>query len=249
MALNIGSVLGLIGGSPIQKAGKVVIEKLKAAKTLEAGGMKNMLSSVLQNGPSEILKNPLGAITGQMGGTLTSAVSALTGRAGMDGLVNSLTGTNGLQSAITSLQGATGALSGLTSAGTGQFGLSDLIGHSGIISNLGSALPSSMTMAKAAAPLNLESAVNSMNAAIPGIVNQVIAGTMTPAAATATVNQYTSTINTALNDSNTALSNGQNKAGDLCNVIVAVSACSGAPVDPELTTVMRKIVKTEVVIT
>jgi hypothetical protein len=249
MALNIGSVLGLIGGSPIQKAGKVVIEKLKAAKTLEAGGMKGLLGNVLQNGPGEILKNPMSAINGQMGSTLTSALGALSGKSGMDGLINSISGSGGLQSAMSSLQSVTGSLSGLTSPGAGQFGLSDLIGHSGIISNVGSSLPNVMSMANASGPLNMESSISAMNTAIPGMISRVVAGTMTPEAATNTINQYTNTINNTITASNTAISTGQNKSGDLCNVITAVCAATGAPMDPELTVVMKKIVKTEVVIT
>jgi len=56
--LSMGSVLGMMGSVPVTKSADVIINKLKAAKTLEAGDVSGLQNSNLMNGLKGLMKSP-----------------------------------------------------------------------------------------------------------------------------------------------------------------------------------------------
>jgi hypothetical protein len=254
MPIEFGQVLGMIGGSPILKAGKVVIEKLKAAKTTDPGGSGNVLESLLKNGPGSVVRNPMGAVNSLMSTNLQSAVTSLAGNGGASGLLSAL-GSGNPAAALTSVGGATnltdamnqfksmtGAMSGLTNPGTGQVGLMDMIGHSSVTSGVPN-LPANMSLATVMAPLNMQSSVQAMATSLPQMAAAVNAGTQTAAAATTTVQGYTNQINAALAASAAAVSNVQTMGQTVAGVtMMSVALSSPEVLDPSLVTQLKAII-------
>lgn len=77
MNFNLGSMMGMMGGAPVTKAGTVIIEKLKAAKTMEPGEMGGIMDSGLINGLSGILKNPMSGSGGKAKQATTDAQASV----------------------------------------------------------------------------------------------------------------------------------------------------------------------------
>jgi hypothetical protein len=56
--MSMGSVLGMMGSVPVTKSADVIINKLKAAKTLEAGDVSGLQNSNLMNGLKGLMQSP-----------------------------------------------------------------------------------------------------------------------------------------------------------------------------------------------
>ena len=77
MAFNLTSMMGMF--RPTMKSNDVIINKLKAAKTTEPGGMEDTMQKVLQDGLQKMLQNPSGGSGGKAKqNTQAAASQALT---------------------------------------------------------------------------------------------------------------------------------------------------------------------------
>lgn len=199
----------LLDGSPHKKVPSAIFENLPLAKLLQGGDVSGLLQKVLADGNlSSVLQNPMAGLTqglqslaGQAATQLQSALGS-----GASGLISALTGSSGLTSALSSLQAAGDNLVGLTN---GQAGLFALAGHDSLLSMLGNAAPSALSAANVLAPTASGDLLNAITAALPTLVQNVIAGSMSVADATAWVQAQTANVQAPVTASANALSQGQ----------------------------------------
>jgi hypothetical protein len=65
MSFGLGSMLGMMGSVPVTKSGDIIFNKLKAAKTLEAGDLGDLMKKTLGQGLKSLLQNPMAASGGK----------------------------------------------------------------------------------------------------------------------------------------------------------------------------------------
>lgn len=241
MPVELGQVLKVIGGAAHLKVGSVIAEKLPITKMLDGGPLGPLLAQALQGGPSALMQNPIGAVSAQLQGAIGTATAALANVSGASGLVSALTGATGLSGAIGGLTQAASFLSGATMPGAGQFGLLDVATHGSITGMLGDALPASMALSQAIGPLNAGSAISAVGAALPGVVAQVVAGTMSVAAATAWVQAQAATLSGITTASNAAFQSAQDAAAMLVSVSAASALLTSS--DPTIQALLPMIVQ------
>jgi hypothetical protein len=205
MAIGIGSILKLIGGKPHMKVGSVIAEKLPITKMLDGGGLGNLLNQMLTGGPEALLKNPVGQLASQLKGQLDGFASQIQNALGGGGagLVQALTGSGGLGGALDAIQSVTNNLSGLTST-PGQYGRLDVFTHAQATEAYGTALPSSLSLTSALAPMREEDRLAALNQTLPGMINSVLNGQMSADDAATVINGHTNSLNASIATSNAA---------------------------------------------
>ena len=193
-----------------------------------AGTISSMMASVLSGGASAVLSNPIAAATSSLSGAVSSGAAAVTSALGGAGatLVAAMTGSGGLGPTLSGpLTTSANNLSGVTVPGSGSFGLPDLMNHATMLNNyFGASQPPSVAFEAAAGPLQCGPTLGTMEGQVNSIVAEVLAGSMTVAAATAAIEAMTSTVGALPGASNTAISTLQTAAPALAMVAQAASA-------------------------
>jgi hypothetical protein len=176
----------MIGGFLHKKTPEIISEYLPIAKMLDGGpGLGGVMSKVLDAGGLQgIMSNPLGAISGQLQGTIAQGLTSLSGLPGVGGLVSSLSGPGGLLDSVSNLTGVAGSLL----SGQGVLGM---ISHTGIADLAGSALPQALGMDKVLAPLFSDSMLSYVDMAVGQTVADVVLGATPVGDAIATVQRFT----------------------------------------------------------
>lgn len=241
MPMDVGQALKLIGGAPHMKVGSVIAEKFPITKMMSGGPLGGMMSKVLKDGPGAIMQNPLGGVGAQLQGAITGAVGQLSGVSGAAGLVTALTGSGGLSQAIGGLSQSAGLLSGAAMPGAGQFGLLDAITHTSITDMLGDAVPATLGLDRVLGPLHASGAVTAVTAALPGVIQGVVGGQMTVAAATAWVTGQAASLKSVTDASTAALQTAQDAAVTL--VTVSSAAAATASTVPEIQAILPLILQ------
>jgi len=72
----------MMGGVPVTKAGTVIIEKLRAAKTMEAGDLGGLMSGGMMGGLKSLLQNPMG----QKGGNAKNQAQSASDKLDREGI-------------------------------------------------------------------------------------------------------------------------------------------------------------------
>lgn len=119
MSFNLMSIMGMF--RPTLKSNDTIINKLKAAKTTEPGGMTDTLQKVLQGGLGKMLQNPSGGSGGKAKQNTQSASNQASTKYDMDtGGYNSVAdGFTGLAADIQDLMDQAAEIVGLGSDDTG----------------------------------------------------------------------------------------------------------------------------------
>ena len=206
--ISLPAALQLLDGVPDRKAATAFFERLPIAKKLQGGNVASLMSRVLSDGNlSSVMGNPMAGLTAALQGQIAQAAQQLqaAGVSGATGLISSLTGSSGLASAVMQFQASGNNLSGVTN---GQAGFFALNGHDGLLSMLGSSAPAALASSRVLGPVASPGLINGIAAGLPGVVSAVIAGTMTPDAATVWVQQQTASVSTVTAASADALAQG-----------------------------------------
>jgi hypothetical protein len=179
--------LGMIGGFLHLKTPEIVSEYLPIAKMLDGGPkLDSVMKLVMQAGGLQgIMTNPLGAISGQLQGTIAQGLSSLSGIPGVGGLVSSLSGSGGLISAATNL---TSTASSLLS-GQGVLGV---LSHTGIVSLAGSAIPDALSLDRVLAPVFSDGLMSYVDTAVGQTVSDVVSGVTSVSDAVSLVDHFAS---------------------------------------------------------
>lgn len=257
---TVPNVLGIIGGSPILKAGRTIIENLKAAKSVDGGDLGGLLSKVLQNGIGAVLKNPLANIAALVNSTAAQAITKLesfwspdtTTGSGDSGTTTvpdpdraAFTAAIGnLTSAVTSITGAAAVLSGVN-AGDG-LGFLNVLSHSGTTSMLGSNLPGGLGLPVVLGPLNADTTLATVQADIDGIPDALIAGDITLQQALDIINGHAAGLNQTK-----ALSDAAQAAVQNMSLAFAMVSAAGACIhstDPNILAILPKIIQPDALI-
>lgn len=181
--IGMGQALQLMSGVPLKKVGTVFLEKLSATKRLDGGALGSLMGSVLQNGDlSSVMQNPMGALTSAVQAQASAAVSQLQGMisGAPAALVSALQGGGGLAASMSALQAAGNHLSGLTAGASGFFAM---LGHETMAGMAGSALPPTASLERVTAPIASGEFLTGIAEALPGVIGQVVAGSMPVATA------------------------------------------------------------------
>ena len=217
--------LQLISGVPLMKVASVFAEKLSITKRLDGGpGLQSLMAQVLRDGNlSSIMQNPMAALTQGIQGQLGGLVSQLQGMVGGGpaGLISALTGSTGLGNALGALQAAGDNLAGLTNGASGFF---SMLSHAATVDMAGAGLPISAAMEAVTAPLTQSGLLGGIGQTLPGLVSQVVAGTVTPDVATNYVLGQIATISGITSGSAGALAYG----AQMHPLIATVSSVAGA---------------------
>lgn len=215
--------LQLISGVPLMKVASVFAEKLSITKRLDGGpGLQGLMAQVLRDGNlSSIMQNPMAALTQGIQGQLGGLVSQLSGVTGAAGLISALTGSTGLGNALGALQAAGDNLAGLTNGASGFF---SMLGHAATVDLAGAGLPISAAMEAVTAPLTQSGLLGGIGQTLPGLVSQVVAGSVTPDAAANYVLGQIATIGGITSGSAGALAYG----AQMHPLIATVSSVAGA---------------------
>lgn len=145
MAMGMGSILGMMGSVPVTKSQDVIINKLKAAKTLEAGDTSGLMNKNMLSGLQGMLKPPSSKGGNQATDAAREASQKLSGSPGQDtkdmidtNLVPKigevvaagaeLVGIGSDPQALISVVGASNTLSTLSKADPANYGLQVLLG-------------------------------------------------------------------------------------------------------------------------
>jgi hypothetical protein len=205
--------LQLISGVPLAKVGSVFAEKLSITKRLDGGaGLGSLMAQVLKNGNlSSIMQNPMAALTQGIQSQLSGLTSQL----------SNVPGASGLGNALGALQSAGDNLAGLTNGASGFFAM---MGHASTVDMAGAGLPAAAAMSAVTAPLTSAGLLNSISATLPQVVRQVVAGTMSPDAATAWVQTQNFALGSITAGSAAALAYG----AQMHPMIATVSSVAGA---------------------
>ena len=202
------TVLQLLDGTPHKKVASAIFENLPLAKLLQGGDISGLMKKVLADGNlSSVLQNPMAGLTqglqslaGQAATQLQSALGS-----GASGLISALTGASGLTGALSALQAAGDSLVGLTN---GQAGLMALAGHDSLLGMLGDAAPAAVALSRVLGPTASGDLLNGITSALPGVVQNVISGGMTVAAATSWVQAQIASVSAVVSASADALAQG-----------------------------------------
>lgn len=206
--ISLPAVLQLLDGTPHKKVATAVFENLPLAKLLQGGDISGLLKKVLADGNlSSVLQNPMTGLTQGLQGLAGQAAAQLQSAIGSDasGLISALTGTSGLTSALSALQAAGDNLVGLTN---GQAGLMALAGHDSLLSMLGDAAPAAVALSRVLGPTASGDLLNGITASLPTVVQNVISGGMSIAAATSWVQAQIASVTSMVSASADALAQG-----------------------------------------
>jgi hypothetical protein len=246
--ITMPQALSLLGNIPVLPAGaQTVIEGLRAARSMIPGDMGGLLGGLLNGGGiGSLLQNPIGSVMGQLQGQLGGMLGQLEGvlGEGAGGLSSILGGTNGLAGALGNLKGLTNGmsgLSGLAGLANGQFGIMDMVGHSGLADMLGSALPAHLSLDVVTQPLRMIGDLTAMAESLPSIAESVISGGMAIPDAIGAISSMTDHVNGVVNASTHAMSTLQGHALSISGAAAAVSMIGRGP--PELQDVMTSIIR------
>lgn len=207
--ISFPAALQLLDGQPHKKVGTAFFERLPLAKVLSGGDISSLMPKVLADGNlSSVMGNPMAAATGTLQAQIGQAAQQIQAMSipGASGLISSLTGASGLASAATQFQAAGDNLSGVTN---GQTGFYALAGHDSLLSMLGSAAPAALAPSRVLGPVASGDLLGGMTAGLQTMVSALIAGAMTPDAATVWVQQQTIALQGIVSASADALTQGQ----------------------------------------
>ena len=207
--ISLPTALQLLDGTPHRKILTAFAENLPYAKVLSGGDVSGLLKKVMADGNlSSVLQNPMAGLTGQLQGLAGQAAGQLQAAlgSGASGLISALTGSSGLTSALGAFQAAGDNLAGLTN---GQAGLMALAGHDSLLGMLGDAAPAALAASRALGPVISGDLLNGISQALPGVVQNVIGGSMSVATATAWVQRQSASISGIVSASADALAQGQ----------------------------------------
>jgi hypothetical protein len=244
--ISMGAALGLLGGVPVQPAGaKTIIEKLRAAKSMMPGEMGAILSKVLSGGPEALLKNPIGAIQGQLSGQLSGMVTKLTSMAsgGPQALLSALTGAGGYSQVLGQLGQVSNMLSGLATPGAGQFGLINAMSHANVTSMLGEHLPVGLSVTDAMGPVLIEDRLNEIHAVFDRMIDAVVAEVIAPEEAAAVVIDTTAELARVMAISQHAFTTIQDMTLPLAQAAAAISMIASGPA--ELAPIVNLLIRDE----
>lgn len=233
--ISLPMALQLLDGTPHRKVASAIFENLPVAKVLQGGNVSGLLKKVLADGNlTSALANPMAAATGALQGLAGQAATQVQSAlgSGASGLVSALTGASGLTGVLQQFQAAGDNLAGLTN---GQAGLMALAGHDSLLSMLGPAAPDALAAARVLGPVASGDLLGAISGTLPGVVQQVIAGAMSIAAATTWVQQQAASIAAVTAASADALAQGQ-AVQMLASAVATVSGLTapvpGVPASP-----------------
>lgn len=216
MGIGIGTVLKLIGGSPIgANVSKTVIGVKQSVVMIQdqIAGVKNFVSSALA-----VVQNPIGAVTSQLSGAVTSAISSVTSLPALQGISGLIPEGQALADALSSGLGPSvdalstlgNNLAGVTlpnPSNLAEFGMADAMGAmDSLHKTFDGVIPESLgiDLNKITAPLDMVSALGDQKTFVEGITAG-ITGALDPVQAavdaTAVVNAHAATITTAISES------------------------------------------------
>jgi hypothetical protein len=98
MSFGLGSMLGMMGSVPVVKSADIIFNKLKAAKTLEAGNIGDIMKETMGQGLKGLLQNPMQ----KSGGQAKQATEAASSQIPMKDYPMTFQAIKGLESAINS---------------------------------------------------------------------------------------------------------------------------------------------------
>lgn len=251
MSLNFGAIQGLvtsivlrlIGGHPLSIA-LVTAQRFPLVKSLVGfASLGSVLPSIANGGIGAILKNPIAAITGNLQGAVGQALGAVSSLSdqglGLGGITGALNTLNG---ALNDLSHVTDLMSGIAKVTEdGEFGLADVLSHASAIAGLGGVLPAGLGLDSVLAPLKLGSQLAGFASDLPGIVDRLTDGSLSPADALEIIARMAATVGNAMGVSRVALDAGRTIADAAGTVSLVASALQDAPAD--LTDVLRTIVR------
>jgi hypothetical protein len=167
-------VLQLIGGSPIKSATKHVVENLKTMHRI-GGGLGSTIPGIGSiSAITDVIKNPISDISNQARGAITGAVAGLTSFPTLSSTLS------GAIPHLFNLQYTADRLSGAVLPNVGEFGIHDAI-------QLASSAASGVNLTTLTASLNSQSLITTLSAQATQLSSQVIAGSVTEAAAIAAI--------------------------------------------------------------
>lgn len=207
--ISLPTALQLLDGKPHKEVKSAIFENLPLAKVLSGGNISGLIQQVLAAGDmSPVLANPMASLTGGLQGLAGQAATQLQASlgSGASGLISALTGSSGLTTALTSLQAAGDNLVGLTN---NQSGLFALAGHDSLLGMLGDTIPAAVAPSRVLGPTASSDLLTGISSALPGVVQNVISGGMSVAAATTWVQIQTASITGVVAASSDALAQGQ----------------------------------------
>jgi hypothetical protein len=219
----MGMVLPLIGNFVVKQAKKVVGENLKVSRSLEpymgtgssplAGMMKGLVGNVMSGGMGALMENPVGALTGAIGGQLGGLTDQLANVQGAGGLQSAISGDLG--AALERMGGHTDMMTGQSQATENGFGPMQILGHAAMLDSPFD-LPDHIGMDSVLGPLAAGDLMGSIQSGLPALVAKVVAGG-DPGLAAAQVRAWAGTMNGLVDGSVNALRGGQDAMATMSN--------------------------------
>ena len=248
--ISLPTALQLLDGTPHRKILTAFAENLPYAKVLSGGDVSGLLKKVLADGNlSSVLQNPMAGLTQGLQGLAGQAAAQLQAAlgSGASGLISAITDTSGLTGALSALQAAGDNLVGLTN---GQAGLMALAGHDSLLSMLGDAAPAALAATRVLGPVISGDLVGSISQALPGVVQNVIGGSMAVADATAWVQGQIANISAVVSASADALAQGQSiqmlasSVATVSGLVAPIPGVAASPIQAVLGTFIQPAART-----
>lgn len=248
--ISLPTALQLLDGTPHRKILTAFAENLPYAKVLSGGDVSGLLKKVLADGNlSSVLQNPVAGLTQGLQGLAGQAAAQLQAAlgSGASGLISAITGSSGLTSALSALQAAGDNLVGLTN---GQAGLMALAGHDSLLSMLGDAAPAALAATRVLGPVISGDLVGAISQALPGVVQNVIGGSMAVADATAWVQGQIASISAVVSASADALAQGQSiqmlasSVATVSGLVAPIPGVAASPIQAALGTFIQPAART-----
>lgn len=218
---TVGHVLKLLDMTPHRKGKRTFIEKLPSTQNLDGGNLSGLMGKLQGGGLTELFKNPMAAIAGP----LQQLISAVTRSAGGGGgtpdvnvLTEALSGPGGLAAALADVTHAADRLSGVLAPDAGQFGITALALHEGVLDTLGPSAPPELSLATAAGPKTCVPLLVTIADDLREVNKQVILRQMSYERATTIVSAHTTKLNAIITASNYALATGEAMAQNVAQV-------------------------------
>jgi hypothetical protein len=175
MSFGLGSMLGMMGSVPVVKSADIIFNKLKAAKTLEAGNIGDIMKETMGQGLKGLLQNPMQ----KSGGQAKQATEAASSQIPMKDYPMTFQAIKGLESAINSTMTVAADLVGI---GKDPQNLLYSVATTNTLETLGSNEPlySPTTLLK---PAVSDKEMDIITSEMPRIVDALLAGALTDAEA------------------------------------------------------------------
>jgi len=233
MAMGMGGILGMMGSVPVTKSGDVIINRLKAAKTLEAGDTSGLMKNNLMSGLQGLMKPPSSKGGNAASNAAGEAASTLAGQPQGEGTKQMI--EDGLIPAILDVVQEGAELVGI---GTDPQALIKVVGASNTLSTLSQADPVSYGLNTLLGPALADELLFTIADEIVQIATLIARGQMSDSDGMAAVTTMINTLYQLIDQSRTLRDFADKQAVYLASVAAIGGLLSGGP--PQWQTVLQR---------